>query len=78
MTGTAPTADASEAGESTPPAEAEAPPTDQQRAPRRDEASLPARLVPPMPSSGIRGWIGPILVMVFGGILRFADLGRPH
>ena len=78
MTGTAPTADAPEAGESAPSEEPEAAPTDQERAPRRDEASLPERLVPPMPSSGIRGWIGPILVMVFGGILRFADLGRPH
>jgi dolichyl-phosphate-mannose-protein mannosyltransferase len=47
-------------------------------APRRDVASLPARLVPAMPSSGWRGWIGPIVVMIIGGILRLVELGRPH
>jgi dolichyl-phosphate-mannose--protein O-mannosyl transferase len=31
-----------------------------------------------MPSSGIRGWIGPIVVTIIGGLLRFVDLGRPH
>jgi dolichyl-phosphate-mannose-protein mannosyltransferase len=46
--------------------------------PRRDVASLPARLFPPMPSSGWRGWLGPIVVTILGGILRFVDLGRPH
>ena len=31
-----------------------------------------------MPSSGWRGWIGPIAVMILGGILRLVELGRPH
>ena len=31
-----------------------------------------------MPSSGIRGWIGPIIVTIIGGLLRFIELGRPH
>jgi dolichyl-phosphate-mannose--protein O-mannosyl transferase len=48
------------------------------RPPRRDAASLPERLFPPMPSSGWRGWLGPIVVTIIGGILRFVDLGRPH
>ena len=30
-----------------------------------------------MPSSGIRGWVGPLLVTVVAAILRFANLGRP-
>ena len=47
-------------------------------APRRDVASLPERLLPRMPSSGWRGWIGPIVVTIIGGILRFFSLGRPH
>ena len=46
--------------------------------PRRDIASLPARLMPPMPSSGWMGWIGPVVVTIIGGLLRFIDLGRPH
>ena len=48
------------------------------RRPRRDVASLPERLVPPMPSFGWRGWIGPLVVALIGGILRFVELGRPH
>jgi dolichyl-phosphate-mannose-protein mannosyltransferase len=43
-----------------------------------DPASPSRRLVPAMPSSGIRGWIGPIIVTLIGGLLRFIDLGRPH
>jgi dolichyl-phosphate-mannose--protein O-mannosyl transferase len=31
-----------------------------------------------MPSHGIRGWIGPIVVTLIGGLLRFVELGRPH
>lgn len=46
--------------------------------PRRDLASLPSRLWPPFPSTGLRGWIGPLIVMLIGGVLRFVDLGRPH
>ncbi len=55
-----------------------APESPQARFPRRDEASLPERLRVPMPSSGIRGWIGPIIVTIIGGLLRLVDLGRPH
>ncbi len=51
---------------------------DRAPAPRRGVASLPERLFPPMPSRGIRGWIGPILVMVIGGLLRIVNLGQPH
>ncbi len=31
-----------------------------------------------MPSSGWIGWIGPIIVTIIGGLLRFIELGRPH
>ena len=31
-----------------------------------------------MPSSGVRGWIGPIVVTIIGAVLRLVDLGRPH
>ena len=31
----------------------------------------------PMPSHGWRGWIGPVLVTVVAGLLRFVNLGRP-
>jgi dolichyl-phosphate-mannose-protein mannosyltransferase len=54
------------------------PTSSEHRPPRRDESSLPDRLVPPMPSHGLRGWIGPLIVTIFGGLLRFVDLGRPH
>lgn len=46
--------------------------------PRRDIASLPQRLSPPMPSHGWRGWIGPLIVTAIGGIIRMFSLGRPH
>ena len=46
--------------------------------PSRDVASLPRRLFSPLPSSGLRGWFGPILVTIFGGVLRFVNLGQPH
>ncbi len=36
------------------------------------------RLFPTFPSSGWRGWIGPLVVTVIGAVLRFANLGRPH
>ncbi len=68
MTGTA-TADDADAPLAPVPAEV---------APRRDEASLPDRLRVPMPSTGIIGWIGPLVVTIIGGLLRFVDLGRPH
>ena len=34
-------------------------------------------LRPAMPSSGLRGWWGPLAVTVLAGALRFTDLGRP-
>ncbi|KAB8182174.1 dolichyl-phosphate-mannose--protein mannosyltransferase [Microbispora catharanthi] len=40
--------------------------------------SLRDRLVPPMPGSAMWGWLGPILVALFGGFLRFYRLGTPH
>ncbi len=45
--------------------------------------SLPAtrsvrdRMIPPMRGSVMWGWIGPLLVTLFGGILRFWDLAHP-
>ena len=35
-------------------------------------------LFSPLPSSGWRGWVGPLVVMAIGGILRFTNLGRPN
>ena len=54
------------------------PPGGTHASPRRDAASLPERLWPPMPSSGILGWLGPIAVMIVGGLLRIVNLGQPH
>ncbi|MEU8245225.1 phospholipid carrier-dependent glycosyltransferase [Nonomuraea sp. NPDC048916] len=50
--------------------------------PKADEGdsrarSVRDRMVPPMRGSVLWGWLGPILVTIFGGILRFADLGHP-
>lgn len=46
--------------------------------PRRDLATLAARLYPPMPSSGVLGWLGPVVVMLIGGLLRVWDLSSPN
>lgn len=46
--------------------------------PRRDAASLADRLFPPMPAGGLWGWVGPVIVMVIGGLLRIVNLGQPH
>ncbi|WP_319717242.1 dolichyl-phosphate-mannose--protein mannosyltransferase [Nonomuraea angiospora] len=35
------------------------------------------RLVPPMPGTPVLGWAGPILVALFGGLLRFIRLDEP-
>jgi dolichyl-phosphate-mannose-protein mannosyltransferase len=35
-------------------------------------------MVPPMPGSAFWGWVGPLLVTVFGGFLRFDRLSVPH
>ncbi|TAK68447.1 MAG: phospholipid carrier-dependent glycosyltransferase [Actinomycetota bacterium] len=47
-------------------------------APQRTLATIRARLVPPMPSRWWIGWLGPLVVTLIGGILRWVDLGRPH
>ena len=44
------------------------------------EARVPGVRAPlnrAMPSHGVRGWIGPILVTALAGVLRFVNLGRP-
>ncbi|MEV0614897.1 phospholipid carrier-dependent glycosyltransferase [Nonomuraea sp. NPDC050404] len=35
------------------------------------------RLVPPMPGGALLGWLGPLAVAIFGGLLRFIRLGEP-
>ena len=37
-----------------------------------------ATLFPPFRLTGWKGWIGPLAVMVFGGIIRFVNLNWPH
>ncbi|MFG1703807.1 dolichyl-phosphate-mannose--protein mannosyltransferase [Nonomuraea sp. M3C6] len=37
----------------------------------------PQRLVPPIQGTALVGWAGPLLVALFGGILRFVRLGEP-
>ncbi|MEZ5115317.1 MAG: phospholipid carrier-dependent glycosyltransferase [Candidatus Nanopelagicales bacterium] len=44
---------------------------------RRDGASLPQRLFPPMPRPAWIGWVGALAVALVGGIIRFVELGRP-
>ncbi|MDR8409899.1 phospholipid carrier-dependent glycosyltransferase [Nonomuraea sp. 3-1Str] len=44
----------------------------------KDWGSSPRRLVPPMQGATLWGWLGPVLVAVFGGILRFVRLGEPR
>ncbi|GGO67291.1 dolichyl-phosphate-mannose--protein mannosyltransferase [Nonomuraea cavernae] len=39
--------------------------------------SVRDRMVPPMRGSLLWGWLGPIIVTIFGGVLRFAGLGHP-
>ncbi|MBN6051173.1 phospholipid carrier-dependent glycosyltransferase [Nonomuraea sp. RK-328] len=51
--------------------------------PKADESSPRARsvrerMVPPMPANPLWGWLGPLLVAAFGGILRFIDLAHPR
>src|ERR1700694_4542663 len=50
--------------------------TDDYRTTGRDK--LLNRLVPPMPGSAFWGWAGPLLVTVFGAILRFDRLSAPR
>ncbi|MFD0470059.1 dolichyl-phosphate-mannose--protein mannosyltransferase [Nonomuraea thailandensis] len=40
---------------------------------------MPARrLIPPMQGGALLGWLGPLAVAIFGGILRFVRLGEPR
>src|ERR1700728_2753441 len=39
--------------------------------------SLAQRLVPRMPGSPVWGWVGPLLVTLFGAFLRFYRLSTP-
>ncbi|RVX44831.1 dolichyl-phosphate-mannose-protein mannosyltransferase [Nonomuraea polychroma] len=39
--------------------------------------SVRDRVIPPMRGSVMWGWIGPLLVTLFGGVLRFMNLGHP-
>jgi dolichyl-phosphate-mannose-protein mannosyltransferase len=41
-------------------------------------AALRARLLTPMPTDRLWGWIGPLLVTLFAGILRFDRLSTPN
>ena len=47
-------------------------------APDRSIDSLPDRLAPAMPSSGWRGWVGPLAVGAIAGLTRIPNLGRPN
>ncbi|NUT42339.1 MAG: phospholipid carrier-dependent glycosyltransferase [Thermoactinospora sp.] len=49
-----------------------------QKESRLSAPSVRDRLVPPMPGNPLWGWLGPILVMIFGGVLRFLNLGHPR
>ena len=42
------------------------------------EEKLRRRLLGDPPKRDLLGWLGPLLAMVAGGIMRFWDLGRPH
>ncbi|TDD51534.1 phospholipid carrier-dependent glycosyltransferase [Nonomuraea terrae] len=44
---------------------------------RPQARSVRDRMVPPMRGSVMWGWVGPLLVTLFGGILRFVQLGHP-
>ncbi|MFG1947829.1 dolichyl-phosphate-mannose--protein mannosyltransferase [Nonomuraea sp. NPDC048826] len=51
--------------------------------PGSDESSPRAlsvrdRVIPPLRGSVLWGWIGPLLVTLLGGVLRFVGLGYPH
>jgi hypothetical protein len=41
-------------------------------------AALAARLSSPVPGDRFLGWLGPLLITVFGGFLRFNRLSIPH
>ncbi|MET8008305.1 phospholipid carrier-dependent glycosyltransferase, partial [Nonomuraea glycinis] len=39
--------------------------------------SVRDRMVPPMRGSRLWGWLAPLVVTIFGGIIRFIGLGHP-
>ncbi len=41
-------------------------------------AAIRDRLISPMPTDRLWGWIGPLLVTAFAGVLRFYRLSAPH
>jgi len=41
-------------------------------------ATLREKLAPPVPGRALWGWLGPLLVTLFAGFLRFNRLGVPH
>ncbi len=41
-------------------------------------AALRERLIEPMPSGWLWGWLGPGLIALVGGVLRFWNLDKPH
>jgi hypothetical protein len=41
-------------------------------------STLRERLVPPMPTDRLRGWVGTLLVTALAAVLRLWDLGKPH
>jgi dolichyl-phosphate-mannose--protein O-mannosyl transferase len=41
-------------------------------------AALRARLMTPMPADRLWGWIGPLVITLFAGVLRFYRLSVPH
>jgi dolichyl-phosphate-mannose-protein mannosyltransferase len=41
-------------------------------------AAVRSRLLSPMPTDRLWGWIGPLLITLFAGILRFYRLSAPH
>ncbi|HEX4830720.1 MAG TPA: hypothetical protein VH478_06470, partial [Trebonia sp.] len=66
--------------------EAPGPDSDQEAARPRDPdadradriAAIRDRLVSPMPADRLWGWIGPLLITAFAGVMRFYRLSAPH
>jgi len=46
--------------------------------PMSDRPPAPERISPPMPDDRVWGWVGPLLVTAFAGVLRFWNLGQPR
>ncbi|PID97372.1 MAG: phospholipid carrier-dependent glycosyltransferase [Actinomycetales bacterium] len=45
---------------------------------RAGEQALRVKLLGQPPTQPLLGWLGPVLAALFGGVLRFWDLSRPH